>query len=331
MEPNPTIRMRAASAIALSDVVTAPMPSLAPSTATLPALRRRDTPTAVVTPLPVGGDRATISILVGPAAGASFTLGEETLIGRDETAQISVDDPAMSRLHASIERRPHGDYLLRDLDSTNGTFVSGMRVTETVLVSGDRIQIGPHFVVRFAVIDELDDALHKRMYESATRDALTSALNRRALFERLEVELLHARRTSTPLSVLMLDVDEFKLVNDTHGHLAGDRVLRALTRRVQANLRDEDLVARYGGEELVVVARATPHCDALRLSERLRRDVEALRVDFEGATIATTVSIGVASLDELAEGATVEAFLACADARLYRAKLAGRNRSCGEG
>ncbi len=312
-------------------LVTAPIPAVVTKSSTVPALQRHDTPAEEVTPIGSGGERATLSMICGPSAGASFTLDEQTLIGRDEDVDVFIEDAAMSRKHASIRKRIDGRYVLRDLDSTNGTFVSGLRAREVVLENGDRIQLGPNIVLRFAVIDELEDVLQKRMYESATRDALTGALNRQALADRLEIEVTHARRTRAQLSALMLDVDEFKLVNDHHGHLAGDAVLRSIGRCVTDHLRREDLVARYGGEELVVIARATALEDARVLSERIRKAIESLRLEFEGAIISTTVSIGVAALSELVADATIDALLARADARLYCAKLAGRNRTCAQG
>jgi two-component system cell cycle response regulator len=274
-------------------------------------------------------DRATLTMLVGPEPGAVFPLTSGvTVLGRGTDATLRFDEPSVSRLHAKITCAGGDAYVIEDLDSTNGTYVGGTLVHAAPLHSGDRIQLGSACVFRFAIVDEAEESAQKRLYDFAMRDSLTAVGNRRYLFERLASELSHARREKQALSVLLLDVDHFKVINDTFGHLAGDRVLRALSARCVEAVRAGDLFARYGGEEFAVIARDADLAEAAVLAERLRRVIYDLRVEVGGGAISFTVSIGVAALSECPPEADALALFARADARLYAAKTAGRDRVC---
>ena len=157
----------------------------------------------------------------------------------------------------------------------------------------------------------------------ATHDALTGLANRRRLDARLAVEHARAQRHPSPLSVLMLDLDHFKRVNDEHGHAAGDAVLAAAAGALRDELRAVDVGARFGGEEFLAVLPDTPLDDAMRVAERVRRRIAALSTVHDGASIEVTVSIGVAQLgvDE-----SIVDLIARADAALYAAKRGGRDR-----
>jgi diguanylate cyclase (GGDEF)-like protein len=233
-------------------------------------------------------------------------------------------------LHARIYRDVEGGrWLFEDRGSTNGSFVGGKAVKAPIEVkSGDRIQLGPNVVLRFAILDATEADLQRKLFDSSTRDALTHLYNRRYFAERLVAEVAYARRHQTPLALIMIDVDHFKAVNDTYGHLAGDAVLCAVADEILRVVRTEDVVARYGGEEMIVLARASGRDAGARLAERIRASMAELRVNGTGApaTIRLTVSLGVAVLDELDLGTEESALIGLADARLYRAKQAGRNR-----
>ncbi|MBI2536605.1 MAG: diguanylate cyclase [Gemmatimonadetes bacterium] len=165
----------------------------------------------------------------------------------------------------------------------------------------------------------------KRRFELlASMDALTGCLNRRALIERLERELDRARRYGFPVSILMIDLDWFKAVNDTLGHLVGDAVLRQLGELLRREVRSVDLVARYGGEEFVVLLPNTATDGGISFAERLRIRVEQHDFTSGLAPLPVTVSIGVATFPA-APGQTVDDLLAAADQALYRAKHDGRN------
>lgn len=291
----------------------------------------RETERILVSAPRTGDERATLTFLTGVSAGQVVSLpATGGLMGRASDALVSLDDQGVSRRHARI-LPTEGGFFIEDLESTNGTFVAGVRVGSRELRSGDRIQLGPSVVLRYALIDSAEEALQRRLYESSTRDALTGAYNRAFLAERLVAEIAHARRHKAELALLMLDLDGFKAVNDKHGHLAGDAVLRAVSSRFARLVRVEDIVARYGGEEFVMLLRATPLDGATRLAERLREAVAAERVETSGATLSVTVSIGVATLAEIAPEHGAVELLALADGRLYQAKVSGRNRVCATG
>ena len=245
--------------------------------------------------------------------------------GRSTDCTYPFEDPSLSREHA-IVMRVGNDYTLKDGGSTNGTFVNDVRVpTTAVLRDGDRLQLGLHTMLRFALVSADEEAALRRVYDAAIKDGLTGVYNRKYLEERLLSELAFAARHQTLLSVIIIDVDHFKKVNDTFGHLAGDAVLRNVARVFGGGMRPEDVVARYGGEEFVVALRGIPLQEAAVVAERLRREVEASVVDFEGQPIRVTSSAGVACSNEF-QVADKVALLGAADGRLYKAKSSGRNR-----
>ncbi len=288
----------------------------------------RATERTISVPKDLPRDRATLTVLEGFNAGQVFPLDQPVhVLGRGSEADLWVEDPALSRKHAKISRTADGHFLLEDLRSTNGTFVGARRCDKSELMTGDRIQLGPNLVLRFAVLDDREEELQRRLYESSTRDALTRAFNKKYFTERLIAEIAHARRHGTQLAVVMLDLDKFKKVNDTHGHLAGDLVLRFVAAQLMRLLRVEDVIARWGGEEFVILARSTSHANAERLALRMRAAIEAMSIPAQtGQKLQTTASFGVASLEELGPEAGATEIVALADSRLFRAKAAGRNR-----
>jgi diguanylate cyclase (GGDEF)-like protein len=188
------------------------------------------------------------------------------------------------------------------------------------------------FLSHLAVIASfaLENAVNRaRLLRSGFTDVLTGWHNRRYLQVRLMEELARSRRDHSELVCLMLDLDHFKQVNDTHGHAAGDEVLRELAQRVELQVRASDVAARYGGEEFVVLLPHTGVGAGEALAERIRRAVSADPVSFDEGQVTVTASIGIASVlpgegDDLK---TVgDSLLARADVALYRAKAAGRNR-----
>ena len=304
-----------------------PVPVPAPWSGALKPAADYETEKAIPFPRPAARDHANLTLLTGPSAGEVFSLTEtETVIGRDEGADLRIGDPAISRRHARIVRQPSGEFVLEDLASTNGTYVGAEPVTQRTLRSGEQIQLGPSVLYRFAMTDDVEERLQRQLFESAIRDPLTGTYNRKYLDERLAAEVAHARRHGTKLALLMLDLDEFKSTNDRHGHLAGDTVLQQVCEVVRSLIRLEDVFARFGGEEFVVVTRGDGVENAALLGERLRRAIVTAKIQFEGTLIPVSVSIGVAELDEVAQPATPLDLIERADGRLYRAKLLGRNR-----
>ena len=177
-------------------------------------------------------------------------------------------------------------------------------------------------------IIELQEELIRAREElriQATRDALTRLWNHAAILDILRRELDRSRREGTPLGVMMADIDHFKRVNDTRGHVAGDQVLRQVAESLQGTVRAYDSVGRYGGEEFLVVAPGSDAASTLQLAERLRAAVREATATNEVAASPVTLSIGFTSTGELGDG-DWDVLLRIADAALYEAKSAGRDR-----
>jgi len=274
-------------------------------------------------------DRATLTVVTGPDTGRTISLGPDVTIGRGRQCEIPLDDPSVSRTHTRIFLDPSGVRWIADLGSRNGTFVDGVRVSRHQLRDGDRIQLGPAVQFRYAVTDDDEERLLRELYESSVRDPLTGVFNRKHFNERLLSELAFAVRHRTELSLLILDIDHFKRVNDTYGHLAGDEVLKSLGAIIARTIRTEDVFARYGGEEFAIIARDIGAVGGVALGDRVRTLVEASRVEFEGQMLRVTVSIGVATLQCTGGNVSADAMISIADKRLYEAKRLGRNRVVG--
>lgn len=270
-------------------------------------------------------------VLASPAnhsVGSMFSLSRPSmLVGRGARSDITIDDARVSRHHARVEIRG-GLRVLVDLDSTNGTFVNGARVRERALKEGDKVQFGPDTILKYTVQDLLEETTHRELYDSAVKDALTGLYNRRYFNHRFEIEHAHSTRHARPLAVLLLDLDEFKQVNDTWGHQTGDRVLKAVAAILTRTVRRGDVVARIGGEEFALLLRECGAVAARVLAERIRSEVEALRLPSASASIQTTLSVGLAVFDGQ-QPADPQALLRSADERLYEAKRDGRNQIAG--
>jgi len=269
---------------------------------------------------------ATLTCLTQPKMGLVHRLpAGRTLIGRGEDADLQLTVPGVSRHHATITE-DSGTFTLEDAGSTNGTFCRGQRVSEPLsLRDRDTIRLGATVLLRFAFHDALEEKMGTELYERATRDPLTHARNRRYFNDRLDSEWPWARRHERSCALLMLDLDHFKRVNDTWGHLAGDEVLREFVRLVHEELRQEDLFGRLGGEEFAVLCRATASDDAAVLAERLRMRIERHEFMWNEQRVPVTVSIGIST--SLEPGvASSDDLLQRADERLYAAKRQGRNR-----
>jgi diguanylate cyclase (GGDEF)-like protein len=249
--------------------------------------------------------------------------------GRGKGCDLRIDDDGVSRTHAALHPE-EGGWALVDLASSNGTSVQGERISRRRLADGDVIHLGPRVSFRFSMVDSAQQAMMMRLYESSTRDALTGSASRKHFDERLRAEVAYATRHAAELSLLMLDIDHFKVINDTHGHPAGDAVLRFVAGTVQSRLRTEDVLGRWGGEEFAVLLRGSTVGGGARAAERLRVAIAGRCASFEGAMIPATASFGCASLSCLAQ-ADADELVATADRRLYLAKRAGRNRIVSSG
>lgn len=255
-------------------------------------------------------------------------LGDDTLtIGREQSNDLSLVDGSVSRFHARLDRCDEG-YLLRDLGSTNGTIVDNETVTQCKLVGGETIRFGS-FIFKFLRASGIEAQYHATVYNAMTRDGLTGAFNKNYLLDSLAQEIARSQRCNRPLSVLLMDIDYFKKVNDTYGHLVGDEVLREFSKRITSAKREDDLLCRYGGEEFVLILGETNLEDAVAIADKCKQFVGSHVFATSAGKIPVTVSLGVAQLASTCDGAdAATTLLESADVQLYRAKESGRNRVC---
>jgi diguanylate cyclase (GGDEF)-like protein len=288
-----------------------------------------DTTRMAPAPGPQGGEEnaAYVVVLAGSSLGEMFKIeNERTVMGRGDKVDIRLVDEGISREHAQLVREDAA-IVLEDLGSTNGTFCNGVRVQRQPLSDGDKILLGSTTILKFSYHDKLDEMFQRQMSESALRDGLTKAFNKRYFSERLDTEYQYAVRNDAPLSLLFLDIDHFKKINDERGHQAGDYVLVELAALVTNALRNEDIFARYGGEEFAIISRGTEVDEAAAFAERLRRAVEEHEFVYDGHRIRVTISVGVARAPRAGVHAPNE-LIGVADETMYAAKRSGRNRVC---
>ncbi len=268
--------------------------------------------------------QALLLVLSGPRLGNRTVLSDAAIeIGRGSTSGLVLDADSVSRRHAKIEPMGAG-HRLTDLGSTNGTYVNGLRVKEHELQDGDRVQIGKA-LLKYLAGGNIEGAYHEEVQRLMSFDALTNVHNKRFFDDNLRVALSAAE--TGPVSLLVLDIDHFKKVNDTNGHMAGDAVLCATANIVKDALPAEYLFARVGGEEFAVICPNTSLANAKVCAERIRLAVAGNLPNFEGKPLPVTVSLGLAEFKPGSEEEP-EALYGRADEKLYQAKDSGRNRVC---
>src|SRR5687768_1700952 len=288
---------------------------------------------------PVHGERRPALVsLKGELLAVSIPLErDEVTLGRALEADVRVNDSRASRLHACIrtERDPRSGELrfkITDLGSTNGTLVNGQLLTEAILSEGDKIEIGDH-LFRFDMLDDIDREFQQQIHRLLAHDELTGLLTSKSFFSELRREAGRAEAESLPFCVLMMDLDHFKAVNDTYGHLVGSKTLEETGHIIKAALRAGDVAARFGGEEFAAFLLEANYAQGLVAAERVRlavaeHEFSASRPGSPDApgTHKITISIGVAAFPDDATD-PIE-LVELADSALYRAKRSGRNRSC---
>jgi len=257
--------------------------------------------------------------------GLHSLTADVTIIGRTAGCDIVIPESRVSRRHAVIRRvaAGSGDFEVVDLGSTNGTFVDGERVEQMHLQRGHKVAIGGR-ILKFEEVDRTDIAYQSRIVQMIHLDELTGLLTKRSLFRALETELVRTERYKHPLSVLMMDLDHFKQVNDTFGHLVGSHCLSQVGALIREATRVTDVNGRYGGEEFVSFLPETDTGAAMVVAERVRETLAGKTFEYQETRYGVKISIGVATYPS--HGKTVESLVQAADKALYRAKSTGRNR-----
>ncbi|MDX6270043.1 MAG: hypothetical protein QOD28_1266 [Acidobacteriota bacterium] len=263
---------------------------------------------------------------------------DEVILGRALEADVRVNDARASRLHARIRIEHDAEtdapprYRLTDLGSTNGTLLNGQPVTgDAFLQHGDKLNIGEH-LIRFDLLDDFDREFQRQLYRLIAHDELTGLLTSKSFFSELRREAARAESEGRPFCVLMMDLDHFKRVNDTCGHLVGSQTLEEIGGLITRALRAGDVAARFGGEEFAAFLLDADCAQALVAAERVRAAIEehAFSATRHGAageenrTLRITISIGVAAYPDDARD-PIE-LIELADTALYHAKQSGRNR-----
>jgi two-component system, cell cycle response regulator len=284
--------------------------------------------------------RPALIFLSGELMAAPIPLERETVtIGRATEADVRVTDAQSSRLHAQIfvelDRATNEiRYRLKDLNSTNGTRLNGALINgEEILQPGDKIIIGGQ-IMRFELLDEIDREFQHQIHRLLAHDELTGLLTSRSFFSELRREAARAEAENRPFSVLMMDIDNFKKVNDAYGHLTGSQTLKEIGECLAGVLRAGDAAARFGGDEFTAFLLDADLEKALMAAERIRKTIERQEFPvvqigekyYERATHRVTASIGVAVFP--ADSRDALELVEMADSALYRAKNAGRNRVC---
>ena len=287
---------------------------------------------------PVGGEgktptrrEATIVLIHPPEMpiGRRTALDQDRMaVGREPGSAILLERDSVSRNHAELVRSEADRWTVRDLGSTNGTFVNERPVEAgeegEALRNGDQVRFGD-VVFKYLSGGDVESMYHQEVYQLSVQDGLTGVHNKRYFMDFLERELASAHRHKNPLTLVMMDIDHFKTLNDERGHLCGDAVLKQLAQRISPRIRREDLFARYGGEEFAAILTITGLQGGIRFAENIRQMVARRPFGFEKAQLPVTISLGVTCMEN-EPSVDPEALIQRADQRLYEAKRGGRNR-----
>lgn len=270
-------------------------------------------------------------IYANPALGDIFSIPLEQLIGmsfdsivrychqRQQGLKIEADDLDDWLLYAA-QRRRSVPFRIFETDTMHGRWYL---MSEQCNADG-AILLHAKEITEQKQLQQALQTAEQQLRQLANTDELTNIANRRSFTEQADRVLQHQDRTDATCSMLMVDIDHFKQLNDEHGHLAGDLALRFLTQQIKQHLREYDLFARFGGEEFVVLLTDTPASEALQVAERIHRQLAENHFHFKAQDMAMAVSIGVA---EHQVGESLAVLLQRADQALYQAKDQGRNCS----
>ena len=268
-------------------------------------------------------------IFIGQDSGKRHELKPGSMtIGRSPEADITIEDDWASRIHCVIHWQDDV-FELEDRDSTNGIYVNTHKIKRIQVPPGVPIQVG-HSLLKIEFKDEAELQLEQNLHRSASIDGLTGIFNRQYFMKRAAEEVAYAHRHHRLLGIIMIDIDHFKLINDTYGHQMGDFVLNQFASIINANKRPEDVFARYGGEEFIILPRGELSQEGMHMHcERLRQTIEAAEFAFGDTRVRITISLGfhLAMVVKGDQEPSIDDWIGKADEALYRAKDLGRNRT----
>jgi diguanylate cyclase (GGDEF)-like protein len=272
-----------------------------------------------------------LTIIQGQEIGRDYRLrNPEYVIGRDNDCDIIIPDETVSRKHIKIhlsQAKEGSDNQCRlvDLGSTNKTHVNNMEAQDVVLKNGDKILVG-NTILKFEFFDEVDIKYHREIQKKIKYDELTQLLTKDSLYLALHHELRRCQQYHLPLSILIMDLDHMRKINDTVGYEAGNNIIKEVGFLIKKNLRKTDVSARYGGEEFLAYLSEQPKEKAHIAADYMRMVIENASIVVGIVNIPVTISIGIAQFP--VDGKTIDELVAKADAALYKAKSRGRNLVC---
>lgn len=259
----------------------------------------------------------------------------EVILGRAIESDVRINDTKVSRQHARIttlqtDETGETNYLLTDLNTKNGTYLNGQQIKQEFLQNGDKITIGNN-ILRFEMLDEIDREYQWQIRRLLSHDDLTGLLSSRSFFSELRREVSNSADCQREFCVLMMDIDYFKSVNDTYGHLTGSKTLEEIGHCITQILRSGDVAARFGGEEFAAFLLDADLAQGIIAAERIRQTIENQRFSVVklGKAVkshSVTISIGIATFPT--DSSDPIELVEMADSALYRAKREGRNRVC---
>jgi diguanylate cyclase (GGDEF)-like protein len=291
--------------------------------------KRREASTTLRMRVPRGTAPATrgacLVVIHGVRLGQCIDLHDvPVVIGRSAHSDFQIEHRSVSRNHCKVWH-DNGAFFVRDLGSTNRTFLNERPIEQAELSDGDHVGVGDT-VLKFVARGSLEARYHEALYELATIDSLTQLYNRRKFREYLEEAVVRVDGDGGRLALVFIDLDHFKAINETHGHSGGDEVLKIVSASVRQALRAGDIAGRLGGEEFAIIMAEADLATAAAYAEGLRQTLAALRCPIEGKEQRVSASIGVAAWSPAA--LTASELMREADVQLFRAKAAGRNRVC---
>ncbi|MEM9692454.1 MAG: GGDEF domain-containing protein [Myxococcota bacterium] len=279
-------------------------------------------------------------VLSGPDVGRRFLIKPPGgIIGREMGAAVQLRDPKVSGRHALIEFSD-GRVMLSDMGSKNGVFVNNVHVKRAEIYDGNNIQVSNDTIMRARFQDPAETELLEKMQGESTRDHATGLANRRYILQRLQQELCYAYRHGEPVSIALVDVDDFQKVIDVDGQEGGNQLLRGLAEEFRQQTRYEDVVGRYGHDELAVVFRNTGPEQALVFANRMLERIRNRSFDTGDVPIRASVTIGLTTFAERAPGKqdnddapdrlakdAHKNLIDQADQAVFRGKTAGKDRA----